>query len=321
MFFGQLQCDMWIMLQIFQCVKKLYQDEGGVLFELILNLVWDYVNFVDFMVEELVKEMNGCVLVDVYDLIDKIKLVVKVGMQFVNFGQFCDDGMIMGGCWIFFGCWIEEGNIMVCCDNIDLDEIGVYLGWFFVWLMNWWILYNCVLVDLQGRLWDVSCKLIEWNGEKWVGYDIFDILFMVKFGDVGLFIMNLEGILWLFMWGMMCDGFFLMYMEFFELFIVNLFNDKMVGNLVVCVFVSDVKIFGMFEEFFFVVILYCLIEYFYYWIKYNCINVVLQFEFFVEISFELVEEKGIIKGGMVWVWFKWGQVMVKVLISCRLWLL
>ena len=47
-------------------------------------------------------------------------------------------------------------------------------------------------------------------------------------------------------------------------------------------------------------------------------NAVLQPEFFVEISEELAEEKGIVKGGWVRVWSKRGSVKAKAVVTKRI---
>ncbi|SMO95953.1 formate dehydrogenase (quinone-dependent) catalytic subunit [Paracoccus laeviglucosivorans] len=315
---GQAQRDTWIMAQIFQRVRKLYQDEGGVLPEPILNLTWDYADPLDPTAEELAKEMNGRALADVYDLTDKTKLVAAQGKQLANFGQYRDDGSTMGGCWIFAGCWTEDGNIMARRDNSDPDDTGTYLNWSFSWPMNRRILYNRASADLEGKAWDPARKLIEWNGEKWEGYDVPDISPTAKPGDVGPFIMNQEGMSRLFTRGLMRDGPFPTHMEPFESPIPNVFNEKMVGNPVARVFVSDAEQFGTSDEFPFVATSYRLTEHFHYWTKHNRINAALQPEFFVEISPELAAEKGIAKGGTVRVWSKRGSITAKALVSRRL---
>ena len=99
---GQAQRDTWIMAGIFNRVKKLYQDEGGVFPDPILNLTWDYADPHEPTAEELAKEMNGRALSDVYDPKDATKVVAARGKQLLNFSQLRDDGSTMAGCWIFF---------------------------------------------------------------------------------------------------------------------------------------------------------------------------------------------------------------------------
>ena len=315
---GQARRDTWIMSQIFLRVKKLYQDEGGIFPDPILNLTWDYADPNEPTAEELAKEMNGRALRDVYDLKDTTKLLTPAGKQLVNFSQYRDDGSTMGGCWIFSGCWTEEGNMMARRDNTDPDDTGMYLNWTYSWPLNRRILYNRASADMQGKPWDPSRKLMEWNGEKWTGYDIPDIAPTARPDEIGPFIMNQEGVSRLFTRGMMRDGPFPTHMEPFESPIANPFNARMRGNPVARVFVDDAEQFGTSDEFPFVATSYRLTEHFHYWTKNNRINAALQPEFFVEISEELAAERGITRGGWVRVWSKRGSIKAKALVTKRI---
>ena len=317
---GEARHDTWIMAQIFQRVKKLYQDEGGVFPDPILNLSWDYADPLEPSPEELAKEMNGRALATVYDINDPTKVVAEAGQQLSSFGHYRDDGTTMGGCWIYAGSWTEAGNMMARRDNTDPDDTGAFLNWSFSWPANRRILYNRASCDLQGKPWDPSRKLIEWTGEKWEGYDVPDIPVTAKPGEVHPFIMNPEGVSRLFSRGMMRDGPFPTHMEPFEAPIANVFNPRMRGNPVARVFESDANQFAEIgdPEFPFVATSYRLTEHFHFWTKHNPVNAVLQPEFFVEISEELAAERGIAKGARVRVWSKRGQVWAKALVTKRI---
>ncbi len=317
---GEAKHDTWIMAQIFQRVKKLYQEEGGVFPDPILNLTWDYADPDEPMPDELAREMNGRALSTVYDLKDTTKVLAEAGQQLANFGQYRDDGSTMGGCWIYAGSWTEDGNMMARRDNTDPGDTGAFLNWSFAWPANRRILYNRASCDLQGKPWDPSRKIIEWTGEKWEGYDVPDIAVTAKPGEVGPFIMNPEGVSRLFSRGMMRDGPFPTHMEPFEAPIANVFNPKMRGNPVARVFESDANQFAAIgdPEFPLVATSYRLTEHFHYWTKHNPVNAVLQPEFFVEISEELAAERGIERGGRVRVWSKRGEVWAKALVTKRI---
>ena len=317
---GEAKHDTWIMAQIFQRVKKLYQDEGGVFPDPILNLTWDYADPLEPMPDELAREMNGRALATVYDTADPTKVVAEAGQQLSSFGHYRDDGTTMGGCWIYAGSWTEKGNMMARRDNTDPDDTGAFLNWSFAWPANRRILYNRASCDLQGKPWDPSRKLIEWTGEKWEGYDVPDIPVTAKPEEVGPFIMNPEGASRLFSRGMMRDGPFPTHMEPFEAPIANPFNARMRGNPVARVFESDAAQFAAVgdPEFPFVATSYRLTEHFHYWTKHNPVNAALQPEFFVEISEELAAERGIARGDRVRVWSKRGQVWAKALVTKRI---
>ena len=315
---GQARHDTWIMAQIFLRVKKLYEDEGGVFPDPILNLTWDYADPGNPVAEELAKEMNGKALATVYDPADPTKVLAEPGQQLAGFAQYRDDGSTMGGCWIYAGCWTEQGNMMARRDNSDPDDTGAFLNWAFAWPANRRILYNRASCDMQGRPWDPSRKLIEWTGEKWEGYDVPDIAPTAKPGDVGPFIMNPEGCSRLFSRGLMRDGPFPTHMEPFESPVANVFNPKMRGNPVARVFAEDAEQFATSDEFPIVATSYRLTEHFHYWTKHNPVNAALQPEFFVEISEELAAEKGIARGARVRVWGKRGQVWARALVTKRI---
>jgi len=315
---GQAKHDTWIMAQIFQRVRKLYQEEGGAFPDAILNLTWNYEDPDEPTPAELAREMNGRALNDVYDPADDTKVVAQAGKQLSGFGQLRDDGSTMAGCWIFSGSWTEDGNMMARRDNSDPDDTGMFLNWSFAWPANRRILYNRASADMNGKPWDPTRKLIEWTGEKWEGYDVPDISPTAKPSEVGPFIMNQEGVSRLFTRGMMRDGPFPTHMEPFESPMQNVFNKKMRGNPVARIFESDAARLGTSDEFPFVATSYRLTEHFHYWTKHNVVNAALQPEFFVEISEELAAERGIKKGGRVRVWGKRGEVWAKAVVTKRL---
>ena len=71
-------------------------------------------------------------------------------------------------------------------------------------------------------------------------------------------------------------------------------------------------------EFPFVATSYRLTEHFHYWTKHNRINSALQPQFFVELSHQLAEERGITNGGWVRVWNKRGSVKAKAVVTKRI---
>mgnify|MGYP005806063849 CR=1 FL=1 len=317
---GDAKHDTWILAQIFLRLKKLYQNEGGAFPDPILNLTWPYKNPEEPTPEELAKEMNGYALADVFDPNDPTKKILEKGKQLPGFAALRDDGTTASGCWIFAGCFTEAGNMMARRDNSDPDNTGAYPKWTFAWPANRRILYNRASCDINGKPWDPSRKLIEWDGAKWAGYDVPDIPPTAKPQDVGPFIMNPEGVSRLFVRRMMRDGPFPAHYEPFESPRVNVVAPKVRGNPVARVFKDDMAQFAEPEskEFPYAATSYRLTEHFHYWTKHVWVNAVLQPEFFVEISEELAREKGIEKGGWVRVWSKRGEVRAKAVVTKRI---
>lgn len=317
---GEAKTDIWIMAQIHMRLKALYQKEGGAFPDPIVNLNWSYKDPGDPTPEELAKEMNGSVLVDVFDPADPTKKVLEAGKQLSGFGQLRDDGTTAGGCWIYSGCWTEAGNMMARRDNSDPGDAGMFLKWSFAWPANRRVLYNRASCDLDGKPWDPTRKLIEWDGTKWTGYDVPDIAPTAKPRDVGPFIMNPEGTSRLWVRKMMRDGPFPVHYEPFESPVANVIAPKIRGNPVARVFPDDWKTFADIGDpaFPYAGTSYRLTEHFHYWTKNNHVNSVLQPEQFVEISEELAKEKGIALGGWVRVWSKRGELYAKAVVTKRI---
>jgi formate dehydrogenase major subunit len=315
---GEAKSDVWIMAQLYKRLKAMYQKEGGVFPDPILNLHWPYKAADDPQPAEIAREINGYVVSDVPDPADATKLVLQKGKQVVSFAALRDDGSTACGCWIYSGCFNEAGNNMARRDTSDPDDTGAYLKWAFSWPVNRRILYNRASADMQGKPWDPKRKLLEWDGAKWTGYDVPDIAPTAKPDVVQPFIMNPEGTARLWVRGMMKDGPFPTHYEPFESPVANVLWPKIRGNPAARVFRNDMEVFGDAKEFPYAATSYRLTEHFHFWTKHNQVNASLQPEFFVEISEQLAKEKGIQKGGWVRVWSKRGSVKAKAVVTKRI---
>ena len=317
---GEARTDVAIMSGIHLRLKELYRKEGGAFPDPILNLTWNYKDPHEPTPVELTKELNGYVLADVTDPNDPTKKILEAGKQVATFGVLRDDGTTACANWIYAGSYTEAGNMMARRDNSDPDSTGAYLKWSFAWPANRRILYNRASCDIDGKPWDPTRKLIEWDGSKWTGYDVPDIAPTAKPQDVGPFIMNPEGVSRLFARGMMREGPFPVHYEPFESPVANLIAPKIRGNPVARVFKDDFAQFAetASKEFPYAATSYRLTEHFHYWTKNNHVNAVLQPEFFVEISEELAKEKNIQNAGWVRVWSKRGSVFAKAYVTKRI---
>ncbi len=315
---GEAKSDVWIMSQLYKRLKALYKKDGGAFPDAILNLHWPYKDADDPQPEEIAKEFNGYVVADVPDPADATKLILQKGKQVPNFAVLRDDGSTACGCWIYAGCFTEAGNNMARRDTKDPDDTGAYSSWAFSWPANRRILYNRASADMQGKPWDPKRKLLEWDGSKWTGYDVPDIVPTAKPELVQPFIMNPEGTARLWVRGLMKDGPFPVHYEPFESPVANVLWPKIRGNPAARVFKGDMEVFGDAKEFPYAATSYRLTEHFHFWTKHVWVNAVLQPEFFVEISEELAKEKGIKKGGWVRVWSKRGSVKAKAVVTKRI---
>ena len=213
---GEAKHDTWIMAQLGQRFKALYQKEGGTFPDPIVNLTWNFKDPGDPTPEELAKELNGSVLETVTDPADPGKVLLEKGKQLVSFAALRDDGTTSCGCWIYSGCFNEAGNNMARRDNTDPDNAGIFGKWAWSWPVNRRILYNRASADVSGKPWDPTRKLLWWDGAKWTGYDVPDIAPDAKPGVVSPFIMTAEGTARLFALTLMKEGPFPVHYEPFE---------------------------------------------------------------------------------------------------------
>jgi formate dehydrogenase major subunit len=315
---GEAKSDAWIMAQIHLRLKALYRKEGGKVADPILNLSWNYKDPNEPSPEELARELNGSVLEDVLDPNDPTKKVLEKGKQVAAFALLRDDGKTAAGCWIYTGCWTEAGNMMARRTNTDPGDTGLFPQWAFSWPANRRILYNRASADRNGKSWDGTRKLIEWDGAKWAGFDVPDIAPTASPTAVNPFIMCEEGVARLWVRTLMRDGPFPVHYEPFESPIANPIAPKIRGNPVARVFRGDMEQFGDAKEFPYAATSYRLTEHFHFWTKHVQVNAVLQPEFFVEIGEALAKEKNIKSGSWVRVWSKRGSVKAKAVVTKRI---
>ena len=154
-----------IMVDLMNKVKELYRTEGGTFPEPIVNLNWpDH-----WDVEQIAREVNGYFLKDV-TIKDK---TYKAGTLVPGFPNLQADGSTSCRNWLYCGSYTDaDGNKMKKRDLSQTDlqaKIGLYPNFSWCWPVNRRILYNRASVDLNGKPWDPTRVVMEWNGEKWVG--------------------------------------------------------------------------------------------------------------------------------------------------------
>ncbi len=315
----ETKTDIDIMAEIFLRLKTMYVNEGGAFPDPILNLTWNYQTPHAPTPEELAKELNGRVLEDITDPADPTKIILAAGKQLDGFAQLTDDGKTACGCWIYSGCFTDAGNQMARRDTTDPGGTGLAPKWTWAWPANRRILYNRASADVAGKPWAPQKPLIQWNGSRWVGFDVPDYGPTIKpEQSVGPFIMQQEGVARLFARTGMREGPFPEHYEPMEAPIANLMSPAIKGNPVARMFKGDREALGSAEKFPIVATTYRLTEHFHYWSKHVLPNAVMQPEFFVEMSEQLAAEKGIKIGGWVKVSSNRGFVKAKAVVTKRL---
>jgi len=320
---GEAKSDIEIMSTLFMRVRKLYEKDGGVYPDPIVNLAWPYSNPNDPTAVELAKEYTGRALQDVYDPKDPTKVIRKAGEQLSSFGELREDGSTISGCWIYAGAWSQAGNLMARRDNSDPTGIGQTLNWAWSWPANRRVLYNRASCDLQGKPFDPRRKLVSWNGKAWTGADVPDFKLDENPADgMGPFIMNPEGVARFFARGGLAEGPFPEHYEPFEtpLGFNPLHPDvpDATHNPAARVFKDDLAQMGNVAQFPYVATTYRLTEHFHYWTKNVLLNSILQPQQFVEISEVLAKELDIPNGSQVKVSSNRGYIKAVALVTKRL---
>jgi formate dehydrogenase-N alpha subunit len=319
---GESKGDIEILAALFLKLKAMYAKDGGKLPEPILNLTWPYRIPAKPSAAELLMEISGKALGDVFDPKDKTKVIVKAGEQVAGFAQLRDDGSTQCGNWIYSGCWSQAGNLTARRDNADPSGLGQTLNWGFSWPANRRILYNRASCDPSGKPWDPKRAVIRWSGTAWGGNDVPDMRPDAA-PDEGVmpFIMTPEGVARLFA-PALAEGPFPEHYEPFETpldknpFHPN--NPKAISNPAARVFKGDMETFGKAKDFPYVATTYRLVEHFHFWTKHSMINAVLQPNQFVEISEQLAQEKGIATGDKVKVRSNRGFIKAVAVVTKRI---
>src|ERR687887_637947 len=313
---GDSRHDHWILADLFDRVRTLYERGGGAFPDPIIDLTFDYADPRKPTLGELAREVNG------KDL--------KTGKQMKSFKDLKDDGTTTSGDWIYVGSYTEDGNQMKRRNGVqdpkknDPTGMGFYPEWAFSWPANRRILYNRASADPQGKPWDPKRVGIKWDPAQkmWVG-DVPDYLPDADPADPTSplpFIMTGEGTGRLFSNGL-ADGPFPEHYEPVESPIENPLHPKVSispGTFLYDKAAGRPSRFGTVDEFPYVATSYRLTEHEHYITQHVEHLVRLQPEAFVEVPAELAREKGIETGDKVRVWSKRGKLEVKALVTKRL---
>lgn len=313
---GQARHDHWILADVYQRVKKLYQQSGGKSPEPLMALTFKYKDPTKPEMDELAQEING------FDLSD--------GKRLDSFAKLKDDGTTTAGNWIYTGFYPESGNLAKRRNGVqdpaknDPTGMGYYHGWAWSWPLNRRVLYNRASADLEGRPWDPSRPGIAWDAaqKKWVG-DVPDYPGTMDPKDPkawGPFIMNGEGVGRLFSSSML-DGPFPEHYEPMEAPIPNPLHPNQSESPVAFLYDKAAgrdKPFGTVKDYPYVATSYRLTEHEHYVTQHVPHLVGLQPAPFVEVPEELAREKGIQSGDRVRVSSKRGKLEVAAMVTKRL---
>jgi len=318
---GNARHDQWILADLFDRVKKRYQQQGGKFPDPIMALTVNrYANPTQPTLDEIAKEINGADL--------------TTGKQMTTFANLKSDGTTTAGDWIYSGSYPDTGNLMKRRNGIqdpaknDPTGMGFYPTWAWSWPVNRRVLYNRASADLNGSPWDPARPGIKWDAtqKKWVG-DVPDYPPTMDPKDPKSwlpFIMNGEGVGRLFSTSMV-DGPLPEHYEPMEAPVKNPLHPSQSESPVAFLYtggdgkyakVSDS--FGTVADYPYVATSYRLTEHEHYVTQHVPLLAGLQPSPFVEIPEELASQKGISSGDRVRVRSKRGKIEVLALVTKRL---
>jgi formate dehydrogenase major subunit len=311
---GQARDDQWILADIFQRVKKLYQSQGGKFPDPVLSVTLNYQDPSKPTLDEIAKEINGKDLAS--------------GKQMTSFANLKDDGTTAAGDWIYTGSYPDTGNLMKRRQGVqdpkanDPTGMGFYPNWAWSWPLNRRVLYNRASADLDGNPWDPLRPGIKWDGAKWVG-DVPDYPATMNPHDPNAylpFIMNGEGVGRMFS-NSLIDGPLPEHYEPIESPVQNPLHPNNSASPVAFLYdqvAGRPNRFGTVTDFPYIATSYRLTEHEHYITQYVPHLVQLQPKPFVEIPYELASEKGIKSGDQVRVSSKRGKIEVQAMVTKRL---
>src|SRR6516165_9363298 len=313
---GQARHDHWILAEVFQRVKRLYQDKGGKFPEPLMALTSTYKDPGKPELDEIAQEING------FDLAS--------GKRLDSFVKLKQDGTTTAGDWIYTGSYPESGNLSKRRNGIqdpqknDPTGLGFYHGWAWSWPLNRRVMYNRASADLNGKAWDPTRPGIEWDAtdKKWKG-DVPDYPPTMDPKDPkrwGPFIMNGEGVGRLFS-NSMLDGPFPEHYEPIEAPIPNPLHPTQSESPVAFLYdqaAGRAARFGTVTDYPYVATSYRLTEHEHYVTQHVPHLVGLQPQPFVEVPEELAREKAIQTGDRVRVSSKRGKLEVAAIVTKRL---
>jgi formate dehydrogenase major subunit len=313
---GEARHDHWILAELFQRVRALYEQEGGQYPDPVLELELPYRDPVRPELDEIAQEING------WDL--------STGQRLASFAALRDDGTTTAGDWIYTGHYPEEGNLAKRRDGVQDPErndptgMGYYHNWGWSWPLNRRVLYNRASADPQGRPWDPERPGISWDAGTgtWTG-DVPDYPPTADPADPQSplpFIMTGEGTGRLFSNGV-ADGPFPEHYEPIESPVGNPLH-RDVPTTPAAFLYDEVagrpNRFGTPDEFPYIATSYRLTEHEHYVTQQVEHLVQLQPEAFVEVPAALADEKGINTGDLVRVSSKRGKLEVRAVVTRRL---
>ncbi len=161
---------------LWTAIVDLYEKEGGIAPEPILNTKWDY--YVDGKIDPrpVAWALNGYAY-------EQGGFENGAPQLLSTFANLAADGSTACGMWIYTGFWANNDAPLDPAEQAiggrstdDPSGLGLYPKWAYAWPLNRRIIYNRASADLEGKPWNSAKKLVEWTGEKWDQVDVADFV-------------------------------------------------------------------------------------------------------------------------------------------------
>jgi formate dehydrogenase major subunit len=335
--------DAWFVYNLGRRLKQLYAGSADPRDQGLLALTWDYdpdepPRLPDGSLSRLrddpdiarvLQEINGCRLPEIDPRTGRPRLVA-------GFAELTSDGTTACGCWIYSGVFPEPGRNRA--RERKRTDNPLEPEWGFAWPANRRILYNRASADPEGRPWSERKKLLWWDADqrRWVGPDQPDCDptkppdYQPPPGARGLaalpgtapFVMKPDGVGWLYAPGTVKDGPMPTHYEPIESPVGNLLYPGQASNPAARRFEGPLNPVAATPtpEYPVVATTFRLTEHYLSgpMSRFNGWLNELQPEMFVEMSFELAAERGIVPGGWATIRTPRGAIAARALVTRRL---
>jgi formate dehydrogenase major subunit len=149
---GDARSELWFYYHLGRILRERLKDSTDPRDRPLLDLTWDYPTHgetADPDAAAVLREING---------------VGPDGKALSSYLQMKDDGSTSGGCWIYCGVYADEVN-QAARRKPRQEQNSVAPEWGWAWPLNRRILYNRASADPQGKPWSERKKYVWWDEE------------------------------------------------------------------------------------------------------------------------------------------------------------
>jgi formate dehydrogenase major subunit len=160
---GDARSDLWFYFHLGRMLRERLKDSTDPRDRALLDLTWDYPLHGPERepdADAVLREING---------------TGPDGAPLSSYLEMEDDGSTTGGCWIYCGVYADGINQAARRKpRTEQDEVALEWGW--AWPLNRRVLYNRASADPDGKPWSERKKYVYWDeaAGEWTGPDVPD---------------------------------------------------------------------------------------------------------------------------------------------------